>query len=548
MDNKKNESEASMALLLTDIKMPVEAQWRELPALIAEQVNLPLQSILAARVVRESLDARRKSDIHYRVSAVVQLEPIWQNRLLKRQDARVSVFEAVPEYGLPTGSELPRGRIIVVGLGPAGLFAAFFLAQAGYQPIVVERGREIAKRKTDVQRFWSGEALDTDSNVMFGEGGAGTFSDGKLTARSKDPRAQVVLDTLVRHGAPGDIAYQAKPHIGTDLLQGVVQSIREAICRMGGEVRFEARMCDLHLQDGMVAAVDILEKGKKERIPCAACVLATGQAARDVYELLLEKGLTLLPKSFAVGVRIEHPQGLIDRAQYGSLAGHLRLGAAEYRLTAKSGARGVYTFCMCPGGHVVASSSEEGEVVVNGMSDRARNGKNANAAIIVQVGPEDFGHGPLDGVLFQRELERKAYTAGSSDGAYFAPAQRLEDFLLGRESKIFGDVKPTYRPGVSKRRLDTLLPDYVAAGLRDGIMGFARQLRGFDLPDAVLTAVESRTSSPVRILRDERGEAAGAAGLYPVGEGAGYAGGIVSAAVDGMRAAERIAARYKPQP
>lgn len=537
-----------MALLLSDIKMPVEAQWAELPVLIAEQFGLPAQSVQAARIIRESLDARRKSDIHFRVSAVVQLEPIWQNRLLKRKDARAAVFEATPEYGLPVGAEQPHGRIVVVGLGPAGLFAAYYLARAGYKPLVVERGREVVKRKTEVQRFWNGGPLDVQSNVMFGEGGAGTFSDGKLTARSKDPRAQVVLDTFVRHGAPGDIVYQTKPHIGTDLLQGVVQNMREAICRMGGEVRFEARMSDLLIQDGTLVSLDVMEQGKKERVPCAACVLASGQAARDVYELLLEKGLTLIPKSFAVGVRIEHPQGLIDRAQYGALAGHPRLGAAEYHLTAKSGVRGVYTFCMCPGGHVVASSSEEGEVVVNGMSDRARNGKNANAAVVVQVGPADFGQGPLDGVHFQRKLERAAYMAGDLKGAYFAPAQRLEDFLAGRESKSFGDVKPTYRPGVAVHRLDTLLPDFIAAGIRDGIAGFSRQLRGFDLPDAVLTAVESRTSSPVRVLRDERGEAAGASGLFPVGEGAGYAGGIVSAAVDGMRAAERIAARYKPQP
>ncbi len=547
MKNRNVESEKNMALLLSDIKMPVEASWEGLPALIAEQFNLPVQSVQAARIVRESLDARRKNEIHFRVSAVVQIEPVWQNRLLKRKDARIAIFEGIPEYKLPTGKEPIRGRVVVVGLGPAGLFAAYFLAQAGYKPLVVERGREVSRRKSDVLRFWNGGPLDADSNVMFGEGGAGTFSDGKLTTRSKDPRCQVALDTLVRHGAPGDVAYEAKPHIGTDLLQGVVRNMREAICRMGGEVRFEARMSDLHLQDGAVVAVEVTEQGKKERVPCAACVLATGQAARDVYELLLEKRLTLLPKSFAVGVRVEHPQGMIDRAQYGQMAGHPRLGAAEYRLTAKSGQRGVYTFCMCPGGHVVASSSEEGEVVVNGMSDRARNGKNANAAIIVQVGPEDFGHGPLDGVRFQRELERAAYIAGASSGEYFAPAQRLEDFLASRVSKSFGDVKPTYRPGVSMQRLDMLLPDFVAAGIRDGIEGFTRQLRGFDLPDAVLTAVESRTSSPVRILRDERGEAAGAHGVFPVGEGAGYAGGIVSAAVDGMRAAEHIAAQYKPQ-
>ncbi len=537
-----------MALLLTDIKMPIETQWNEMPALISAQFDLPAQSVQATRIIRESLDARKKNDIHFRISAVAQLESIWQNRLVKRGDKRVSIYTPPAEYSLPTGTEQPKGRIVVVGFGPAGIFAAYFLAQAGYKPLVLERGREVAQRKADVLRFWSNGALDEQSNVMFGEGGAGTFSDGKLTTRSKDARADVVLATLAKHGAPDDIVYQAKPHVGTDLLQNVVRDMREAVCNMGGEIRFESRMSDLHIQDGELAAVDVMHNGKKERIACAACVLAAGQAARDVYELLLHKGLTLVPKSFAVGVRIEHPQGMIDRAQFGALAGHPRLGAAEYRLTAQSGTRGVYTFCMCPGGQVVASSSEEEQVVVNGMSDRARNGKNANAAVIVQVGPEDFGHDPLSGVRFQQELERKAYLLGASDGAYFAPAQRLEDFLTLRQSRTFGDVKPSYRPGVSMHKMDALLPEYVCAGIRDGIAGFSRQLKGFDLPDAVLTAVESRTSSPVRIVRDERGEAPGAAGLYPVGEGAGYAGGIVSAAIDGMHAAERIAAKFKPQP
>ncbi len=536
-----------MALLLSDMKMPVSAEMGELSALIAEQFKLPKESVQAVRIVRQSLDARKKADIHFIVSAVVQMEPVWQNRLLKRGDARVRIYEKPAQYSLLQGQEQPKGRIAVVGLGPAGLFAAYFLAQAGYKPIVLERGREIAQRKADVHRFWNDGTLDVQSNVMFGEGGAGTFSDGKLTTRSKDVRADVVLETLVNHGAPEDIAYQAKPHIGTDLLQGVVQNMRESIVRMGGEVRFGTLMYDMQIQNGVLTAIETVQVGKKERIPCAACVLAPGQAARDTYGMLLDKGISLLPKSFAVGVRIEHPQGLIDRAQYGALAGHPRLGAAEYRLTGKSGSRGVYTFCMCPGGHVVAAASGPEQAVVNGMSDRARNGKNANAAIIVQAGPEDYGFGPLDGIRFQQELERKAYFAGLGGGAYCAPAQRLEDFLTGRLTKAFVDVQPTYRPGVNMHRLDTMLPEFVAAGIADGIQAFARQLHGFDLPDAVLTAVESRTSAPVRIVRDERGEAAGAQGLYPVGEGAGYAGGIVSAAVDGMRAAERIALRYKAQ-
>ncbi|HWR22517.1 MAG TPA: hypothetical protein VN366_03490, partial [Feifaniaceae bacterium] len=448
-------------------------------------------------------------------------------------------------YTLEHGKEQPRGRIVVAGLGPAGLFAAYFLAREGYRPLVLERGREIERRKEDVEHFWAGAEIDPDSNVMFGEGGAGTFSDGKLTTRIKDARAGVALETLKRFGAPEDIVYQAKPHIGTDLLRCVVKAMREEIRALGGEVRFGARLEDIGLQNGELRAITVSEGGRAERIECAALILATGQAARDTYEILLNRGLTLLPKAFAVGVRVEHPQGLIDRAQFGALSGHPRLGAAEYRLAGKSGARGVYTFCMCPGGYVVGAASGPEEVVVNGMSDRARDGQNANAAVIVQVGPEDFGTGALDGVRFQRELERRAYASGLASGAYFAPAQRLEDFLKGKATRSFGEVTPTYRPGVHPARLDAVLPPYIAAGVRDGILAFSRQLAGYAMPDAVLTAVESRTSSPVRILRESSGEAEGARGLFPVGEGAGYAGGIVSAAVDGMSAAERVASRYK---
>ena len=533
-----------MPLLITDIKIPVQADEKELPALIAGQFRFPAESVRTVRLVRQSLDARKKQDIHFLVSAMVALDASVESKLLKRGDARIKPYEAPLEYSLKRGNEQPRGRIVVTGLGPAGLFAAYFLAREGYKPLVLERGREIERRGGDVRRFWSGGELDPNSNVMFGEGGAGTFSDGKLTTRIKDARASVVLETLKKFGAPEDIIYQAKPHIGTDLLRRVVKAMREEIIALGGEVRFEARLEDIRLQDGALRTITFKQGGQVEQIECAALILATGQAARDTYEMLLSKGLTLLPKSFAVGARIEHSQELINRAQFGTLAGHPRLGAAEYRLAGKSGARGVYTFCMCPGGYVVGAASGAGEVVVNGMSDRARDGKNANAAVIVQVGPEDFGSGPLDGVRFQQELEQRAYAAGLQSGAYFAPAQRLEDFMCGVATKSFGEVTPTYRPGVHPTRLDTVLPPFIAAGIRDGITAFSRQLAGYDLPDAVLTAVESRTSSPVRILRDLYGEAEGARGVFPVGEGAGYAGGIVSAAVDGMHAAEWVASRY----
>ncbi len=533
-----------MALLITDIKVPVQGE-AELPAVITGQFHIPAGSVRAVRLVRQSLDARKKQDIHFLVSALVTLDPSVEAGLLKRADSRIKPYEPPANYTLISGTEQPRGRIAVAGLGPAGLFAAYFLAREGYRPLVLERGREIEKRGADVKRFWTEGQIDPDSNVMFGEGGAGTFSDGKLTTRIKDARADVALQTLRKFGAPDDIVYQAKPHIGTDLLRRVVKNMREEIIALGGEVRFGARLEDIHLENGELRAISLHEGGQKERIECAALILATGQAARDTYEMLLSRGLTLQPKAFAVGVRIEHPQELINKAQFGALAGHPRLGAAEYRLAGKSGARGVYTFCMCPGGYVVGAASGTAEVVVNGMSDRARNGKNANAAVIVQVGPEDFGRGALDGVRFQRELERKAYEVGLKTGAYFAPAQRLEDFMKGRATKSFGEVTPTYRPGVHAAQLDTVLPPYIAVGVRDGIAAFSRQLAGYGLPDAVLTAVESRTSSPVRILRDLFGEAEGARNLFPVGEGAGYAGGIISAAVDSMHAAERVASRYK---
>lgn len=535
-----------MALLVSEIKLPIDAGFGALAQRIAASFAIPQDCVQAVRVVRQSVDARDKSDIHFKISAVVQLEAVWQARLLKSGDRRVRVYEQAQAYALPRGSAPMRGRVVVAGLGPAGLYAAYFLAREGYKPLCVERGKDVKSRRADVEAFWQTGKLDSASNVAFGEGGAGTFSDGKLTSRSKNPRGQVVLDTFSTFGAPPDILYAAKPHMGTDVLQQVVVRMREEIIRLGGEVRFGAQLTDVTLDgDAALSAVSIQEKGVVTRVDCAACVLATGQAAHDTYQMLLNKGIALQARAFAVGARIEHPQGLIDRAQYGALAGSAHLGAAEYALTARSGNRGVYTFCMCPGGQVINAASAEEQVVVNGMSLRARNLPNANAAVVVQVGPADFGTGPLDGLRFQRVLESRAFLAGG--GNYMAPAQRWEDFLKKRNTYAFSEVKPTCLPGVQKQRLDTLLPDFVVAGIRTGIQAFARQLKGFDLPDAVLTGVETRTSSPVRILRDERGCPQSAYGLYPVGEGAGYAGGIVSAAIDGMMAAEKIAARFAPE-
>lgn len=530
-------------LVLNDLRAPIGAEDSELSLLAARALRVKAGEVRAVRILRKSLDARKKQDIHFRLHLAVRLEPALEAALLRRGDARVTPYPEPADEPLPMGSERPGGRIVVAGLGPAGLFAAWTLARYGYRPLVIERGRPVDKRAVDVERFWSGGVLSPESNAMFGEGGAGTFSDGKLTSRSKDARANAVLRVLAAHGAPAEIEYLARPHIGTDRLRAVVGSLRREIETLGGEVRFSTRLCGIVRDgDGALSAVRLRHGEAEERVSCAALVLAIGQGARDTYRMLYEQGVAMQAKPFAVGVRVEHPQSLIDRVQFGALAGDPRLGAAEYRLTARDGSRGVYTFCMCPGGTVVQTACAQAQSAVNGMSCYARDGENANAAIVVQVGPEDFGKGALDGVAFCERLEREAFLAGG--GAYLAPASRVGDFLKRGVPRAFGDVQPTCRPGVVPADLWACLPPFVAAGVCAGLRAFAAQLRGFDLPDAVLTAVESRTSAPLRILRGERMESVSVPGLYPVGEGAGYAGGIVSAGIDGMRAAERIIARY----
>ncbi len=442
------------------------------------------------------------------------------------------------------GKAKPKGRIIVVGLGPSGLFAALQLAREGYSPLVVERGLPVPERTRDVEDCWEGEAPKRESNVAFGEGGAGTFSDGKLTCRNnKDPRIHRVFDEFIEAGAPEEIAFLAKPHIGTDMLRDIVQTLRRKIERLGGEVRFATKLKSLAVKNGAISSVTLEKGGREEPVPCAALLLCIGQAARDTYRMLFDKGVAMAAKPFAVGVRAEHPQGLIDDAQYGPYAGHPRLGAADYRLLGRSGERSVYSFCMCPGGRVICAATEAGQIVTNGMSYYARDEENANAAIVAQVSPEDFGSEPLDGLRFMEKLERDAFLLGGSDGS--APASRLEDFMLDRCCTHFGSVEPSFRPGVTPVRLSRCLPDFLSDALREGFLQFEQQLHGYCLPDAVLTAVESRTSSPLRITRGENMCSVSHAGLYPVGEGAGYAGGIVSASVDGIKAAEAVMALYK---
>jgi len=533
-----------MKLRITNIKQPISEGDELLSSRIANLLGLDKQQVTGVRIMRRALDARKKQDVHFLISVVAEVEDASAKRLLARANPHVEAYEERQEQPLQTGAESLRGRVIVAGLGPAGLFAAYQLAKHGYQPLVLERGDAVEQRAERVERYWATGELDEESNVMFGEGGAGTFSDGKLTSRSKDARGELVLCTLIRFGAPEEIGYAAKPHIGTDRLRGVVSAMRKEIERMGGEVRFRTTLAGVEHKDGGVSHALIKTQNGVERVECAALLVAIGQGARDTYQMLFDAGVAMAPKPFAVGVRVEHPQDMINRAQLGELAGHPRLGAAEYRLTAQHGERGVYTFCMCPGGSVIASASAKDEIVVNGMSDFARDAKNANAAVVVQVYPSDFADHPLGGMQLQKKMEHDAFRAGGGDGV--APATTLGAFLRKEQPRGFGGVTPSYRPGVASCDLWRVLPPFVAAGVAEGMKAFGRQLRGFDREDAVLTGVETRTSAPLRMLRGENMESVSCAGLYPVGEGAGYAGGIVSAAIDGLKAAETVIARFAP--
>jgi len=505
----------------------------------ARQLRVDPGEISSFRIVRQAIDARDKQAVCFSTHAELCCGAKTAAKILGDKRLRAEVVLPKEEEPLLPGSRPLRGRVVVAGLGPAGLFAAWLLAKHGYRPLVLERGKEVTERAAAVEEYWATGKLDPESNVAFGEGGAGTFSDGKLTTRVKDARVRTVLGQLVAAGADPEILIQAKPHLGTDRLTGIVTAQRKEIEKLGGEIWFSAGLVGF---DPVPGRVTVERNGTAEQIETGALILAVGQAARDTYAMLLRAGVAMAPKAFAVGARIEHPQDWLNRSQYGAFMSHPRLGAAEYRLTGRSGGRGVYTFCMCPGGQVVAAASGEGRVVVNGMSRYARDGVNANAAVVVQAGPEDFGDEPLAGVRFCEEWEARAFRLGGGSG--LAPAQRVADFLARRKTTAFADILPTYRPGVAPGNLWDCLPDFAAEGIRAGLIRFGQQLKGFDMPDAVLTAVESRTSAPLRILRGADMQSLSHPGLYPVGEGAGYAGGIVSAAVDGLKAAESVIKSY----
>ena len=538
-------------LRLTNLSVPLDYTEDSLRNLLLKKLKLSPADLRSFSISRRSVDARVKQDVHFVLSVDLSLKNE-QAALRRCRNLAPVQPPAKNTFACPGYSSVPqpKTRPLVVGAGPAGLFAALTLARAGFCPVLIERGKPVEERTRDVSLLQESGVLDPDSNVQFGEGGAGAFSDGKLTCGIKSPHVRNILETFVAHGAPEEILIDQKPHIGTDRLKGVVASIREEILRLGGSVRFMTRLEPLIIRGGHVAGAVLSHAGEQEEFLTDTILLCIGHSARDTVQSLFGQGLRMAQKPFAMGVRIEHPRVMIDRSQYGAFAGHPALGAASYKLICHTpDGRGVYTFCMCPGGQVIAAASEREGVVVNGMSLHARDGENSNSALLVGVRPDDFGGShPLAGFELQRKIEEAAYRAANPAPCasvsgnvpdFRAPAQRVEDFLLNRETVRFGSVHPSYLPGAVPADLRAVLPAYIAENLKLALPEFDRRIKGFAMPDAVLTAPETRSSSPVRLLRDSGGQAEGIPGLYPVGEGAGYAGGIVSAALDGIQAARR---------
>ena len=523
-------------LRIRQIKLPIDHNKNELKSKIAQKLNIKPNEIINFKINKQSIDARDKNNLMYiyEIDANIKNEKHLLNKhskdILKTPDETYKL----PQNGIKTLNH----QIIIVGSGPAGLFAGYMLSKAGFKPLIIERGEDIENRVKTIENFWKTGHLNPNSNVQFGAGGAGTFSDGKLNTGTKDKyfRNKEVLKTFVKHGAPKDILYLNKPHIGTDILRTVIQNMIDEIIKMGGQIKYNTCLTNINIKNNKLTSIEI---NHQEIVPCDNLILALGHSSRDTFEMLLNKGLNIVPKPFAIGIRIQHSQELINKAQYGKKAS---LPPASYKLTYQtSKKRGVYSFCMCPGGYVVNASSEPNMLAINGMSNYKRDTENANSAIIVTISPNDFGTNPLDGIKFQRNLEQKAYQIGHGH----IPIQLYQDFIQNKQTKNIKSIKPIFKGKYELANLRNIFPEYISEALIEGIQNFDKKIKGFANQDAILAAVESRTSSPIKIIRDENFNA-NIKGIYPCGEGAGYAGGIMTSATDGIKVAEQIIKTFKP--
>lgn len=536
-------------LRISQIKLGLNQDESKLLSLAAKKLKIASADIENLQISKKAVDARRKNDVHFVYAVDITLKnsgindlATKEDKILAKGDKSVSRPKEVKYTPVCINKQLKK-RPVVVGFGPAGMLAALILAEAGTKPIVIERGSAVEVRQAAVEKFWQTGELSEKTNVQFGEGGAGTFSDGKLTTNTKDFRNKKVLEELVAAGADPAILYLAKPHIGTDVLQEVVKNIRKKIIALGGEIRFDSQVTGIKMNNNAISALEVNCDSETNEVQTDNVIFAIGHSARDTFQMLYEEKIPIVQKPFAVGVRIEHLQSQINQQQYGKFAEHPALGAADYKLVSHlENGRSIYSFCMCPGGEVVAAASSIGGIVTNGMSLNARDSKNANSALLVGVKTEDFGSDhPLAGIFFQKTIEKKAFELAGN--TYNAPCQKVGDFINGEISTEFGDVKPSYLPKTTAVNIGEMFPDFITESLKIGIPQLAKHLNGFDNPDAILTGPETRSSSPIRILRDENCQSI--KGLYPCGEGAGYAGGIISAAVDGIKCAEAILEQLK---